>query len=82
MKHEVYDNLTVCVNERSLCGLSIIEDKDLSMSSDKKVMTLLTQLRNTLWICIKELFLPSKFDNSTPTVTRDKEIFQGHVTMR
>ena len=62
------------MNERSPCGLSIIGDKYLSMSRDQKVMTLLTQWRNTLWTSIKELFLLPEFDNSSPSVTRDKHI--------
>ena len=70
------------MNECSPCGLSITEDKDISVSRDQKVMTLLTQWRNTLWISTKELFLLSKFDSSNPTVTRHKEICQSHVIMR
>ena len=31
---------------------------------------------------IKELFLLPKFDNSSSSVTRDKEICQSHVIMR
>ena len=70
------------MNERSPCGLSITEDKDISVSRDQKVMTLLTQWRNTLWTSTKELFLLSKFDSSNPAVTRHKEICQSHVIMR
>ena len=61
---------------------SIIGDKYLSVSHDQKVMTLLTQWRNTLWNSIKEFFLLPKFDNSSPSVTRDKNICQSHVIMR
>ena len=47
------------------------------MSRDEKVMTLLW--RNALSTFITELLLLPKFDNSSPSVTRDKEIF--HVIM-
>ena len=38
LEQEVDGDLSVCVDERSPCGLSIIGDKDLSMSRDQKVM--------------------------------------------
>ena len=50
-------------------GLSITAD--LSMSRDPKVMTLLPQLRSAL--------STNTSDNSSPSVTRDKEI--SHVIM-
>ena len=31
---------------------------------------------------MKELLLLHKFDNSSPSVTRDKKIFQSHVIVR
>ena len=52
--------------------------KDISMSRDQKVMILLPQWRRALSTAITELLL-SKFDNSSPSVTRDKEIC--HVIM-
>ena len=36
LKQEVHDDLRVCVNERSPCGLPLIGDKDLSMSRNPK----------------------------------------------
>ena len=36
LKQEVHDDLSICMNERSLWGLSIIEDKDLLMSHDQR----------------------------------------------
>ena len=72
LEQEVHDDLSIYVNERSPCGFSIIGDKDLLMARDQKVMTILTQWRNTLWTSIKELFLLLKFDHSSPSVTRDK----------
>ena len=36
--------MSICVDERSPCGLPIIGDKDLSMSCDQKVMTLLSSM--------------------------------------
>ena len=47
------------------------------MSHDEKVITLLW--RSTLSTSITELVLLPKFDNSSPSVTRDKEIC--HVIM-
>ena len=47
------------------------------MSRDEKVMTLLS--RSALSTSITELLLLPKFDNSSPPVTRDKEIC--HVIM-
>ena len=56
---EVDDNLSVCVDEHSPCGLSLTGDI------------------NFLWS--KGLLLLPKFNNSSPSVTRDKEIC--HVIM-
>ena len=52
------------------------------MSLDQKVMILLTQWRNTLRTSIQESFLLPKFDNSSPSATRDREICQSIVIMR
>ena len=41
LKQEVDDDLSVCVDERSTCGLYNQRYKELSMSRDQKVMTLL-----------------------------------------
>ena len=80
LKQEVHEDLSVWVNEQTPCGLSIIGDKDSSMSCDQKVMMLLTQWRKTMWTFI-QLFLLPKFDNSSPSVTRGKEICQSHMIM-
>ena len=37
---------------------------------------------SALWVSIKELFLLLKFDNSSLSVARDKEICQSHGIMR
>ena len=50
------------------------------MSHDQKPMILLPHWRSALWTSTKELFLLPKFDNSSPSVNRDKEIC--HVIMR
>ena len=42
LKQEVNDDLSVCMDERSPCGLSITEDIDLSMKCDQKMMLLPT----------------------------------------
>ena len=47
------------------------------MLRDQKVMML-----SGLLTPIKELLLLSKFDNSSPSVTRDKEICQRQVIVR
>ena len=52
------------------------------MPHDQKVMTILTPIEKCPMDSIKELFLQPKFDNSSPSVTRDKEICQSHIIMR
>ena len=47
------------------------------MSRDQKVMTLLP-LMEKCPTSIKKSFLLAKFDNSSSSVTRDKEICQSH----
>ena len=54
--------------------------KDLSMSLGQKVITLLPPIEKCS-TSIK-LFLLPKFDSSSSSVTRDKEIYQSHVIMR
>ena len=72
LKQEVDDDLSLCVVECCPCGLFNWRYKDLSMSRDEKVMTLLW--RSALSTSITELLLLPKFDNSSPSVTRDKDI--------
>ena len=76
LKQEVDDDLSVCMDERSPCGLSITGDIDLSLSRDQKVMTLLPPMEKFPIDSITVLFLLLKFDNSSSSVTRDKEICQ------
>ena len=73
---QVDDDLSICMNERSPCGLSITGDIDLSLSRDQKVMTLLPPMEKFPIDSITVLFLLLKFDNSSSSVTRDKEICQ------
>ena len=78
LKQEVDDDLSLCVVKRNpLWPLYNWRYKDLSMSSDEKVMTLLC--RNALSTSITDLLLLPQFDNSSPSVTRDKKIC--HVIM-
>ena len=70
--------LSICVNKYSPCDLSITGDKIYQLSHDQKVMMLLTQWKNT-WTTVNELFLLPKFDNSSPSETRDKPICQSHI---
>ena len=44
LKQEVDDDLSICVDERSPCGLYNWRYKDLSMSRDQNVMTLLSPM--------------------------------------
>ena len=48
--------------------------KDLSMSHDQKVMTILPHWRSAIWVSIKELFLLRKFDNSSPSVIKNRDL--------
>ena len=68
LKQEVDDNLSLCVVERSPCGLSNWRYKDLQMSRDEKVMMLLW--RSALSTSITELLVLPKFDNNSPSNLR------------
>ena len=70
----------MCVNEHSLCGLYITGDIKLSISHDQEVMTLLPLMEEYP----KDFYQGTnhKFDKSSPSTTRDKEICQGDITMR
>ena len=70
LKEEVDDDLSVCINECSPCGLAITRDKGLSMSCDQKVMTLLLPIQKCPIVFYLELLLLLKFDNSNSSVTR------------
>ena len=47
LKQEVHDDLSVCVDERSPSGLYNWRYKDLSISRDQKVMTLLSTMEKS-----------------------------------
>ena len=63
---EVDGDLSVFVDECNPCCLSITADNP--------------QWRKALWTSIKELFLLAKFDNISPSITRNKDIC--HMIMR
>ena len=71
LKQEFDDNLSIWVDKPSSCGRCNWRYKDLTMSYDQKVMALLSPALST---SIMELLWLPKFDNSTSSVTRDKEI--------
>ena len=61
LKQEVDDDLSICMDDCSLCGLSV--------TRDIKVIQ-----RSAFWTLIKELSSMPKSDNSSLSVTIDKEI--------
>ena len=67
------------MNVAPVASLYDWRQKDLSMSHDQKVMTQLTQWRSPLSTSITEMLLLPKFNNSSLSVTGDKEIC--HVIM-
>ena len=75
------DDLRIYVEKQPLWPLYNWRYKDLPMPHDQKVMTFGPPMENCP-TSIKELFLLPKFDNSSFSVTRDKEICQSHVIMR
>ena len=81
LKQWVDDNLIVSMNECSPCGLFNWRYKDLSMSHDQKVMTLLPPMKKCAidFYQLSELLLLPKYYNSSPSVTWDKEIC--HIIM-
>ena len=58
-------NLSICVDERSPCGLSTGDIK-IYQSQMIKSYCYYLQCRSSPWTSIKELFLLTKFDNSSP----------------
>ena len=81
LKQEVDDNLSICVDKHNPCAYNW-RHKDLSIWCDQRVMKLLSLMEKVLWTSSKEMFLLSKFDNSSPSVPRDKEICPSHMIMR
>ena len=51
------------------------------MSRDQKVITFITSMEKCS-ASIEELLLLPKFDSSSSSIPRDKEICQSHVIMR
>ena len=77
LKQEFDDDLSVCVDERSLCGLSIIGDiKIFQCHVIKRSWRYYPQWRKALSTSIMELLLLLKFENSSSSVTWDKVICQ------
>ena len=70
LKQEVDDDLSICMDEHSRCGLSVTRDKKiLSISCDQKVMMLLPPIEKHP--SILELLLLIKFDSSSSFATND-----------
>ena len=78
LKQEVEDDLSIYVNERGSCDLSITGDIKIYQCH---MIMLLAPMEKCL-TSTKEVFLQPKFDNSSSAVTRDQEICQSHVIMR
>ena len=74
LKQEVDGNLCIWVDKRSSCGLYTRRYKDLSKSHDQKVMVLLSPMEKCPINFITALLLLLKFNNSSLSVTQDKEI--------
>ena len=74
LKLTVDDDLSICVDEHSLCDLSITGDIKIDQCHMTLVIMLLPPKTSSLYfffllaLCksIKELFLLPKFDNSSP----------------
>ena len=74
---------TFCIDKRSSCGLSIIGNiKIYQCHVIKNQRHFYPQWRSTLSITITEMLLLPKFDNSSPFVTRDKEICHMIMSQR
>ena len=79
LKKEFNDDLSVGVDERSSCDLSIIGDIKIYQCHVIKRWHYYSQWRSALSTSITELLLLPKSDNSSPSVTRNKGIC--HVIM-
>ena len=78
--NEVHDDLSVCVNECSPCGLSITGDIKICQCLVSKGNDLTTPDGEVPYqLLSKELLLLPKFNNSSPSITQAKEIF--HMIM-
>ena len=71
-KHKFDGDLSIWVDKRSSCGLYNWRYKDLSMLHDHKAMVLLSPMQK----CPINFYhrVAINFYNSSPSVTRDKEI--------
>ena len=68
LKQEVDDDLSICVNEWSPCGLYIAENiKTYQCHVIKRWWRYYPQWRSALWTSPKELLLLPKFDSSSPS---------------
>ena len=72
LKQEIDDDLSVCVDERSPYGLSITGDIKIYQFTWSKSNGLTTPIEKCPIVVYTELFILSKFDNSSPSVTQDK----------
>ena len=72
-EHEVDGELSIWVDKCSSCGLYNWRYKDLSMSHDQKVMTLLFPMKKCLISFYHRVAFIAQFDDSSPSVTWDKE---------
>ena len=73
-EHEVDGELSIWVDKCSSCGLYNWRYKDLSMSHDQKAMALLFPMEKCLISFYHRVAFIAQFDDSSPSVTRDKEI--------
>ena len=78
-EHEVDDELSIWVDKCSSCGLYNWRYKDLSMSHDQKAMALPFPMEKCLISFYHRVAFVAQFDDSSPSVTRDKEI--SHMIM-
>ena len=74
LKQKVDDDLSIWVDKRSSCGLYNWRYKDLSMSHDQKAMALQFPMEKCLISFYHRVAFIAQFDDSSPSVTRDKEI--------
>ena len=80
LKQEVNDNLSICMDEHSPCGLTITGDiKIYQLLHDQKVMALLTPHGEVLYgLPSRSYFYCPNLITVAP-VTRDKDICQSHL---
>ena len=74
LEHEVDGELSLWVDKCSSCGLYNWRYKDLSMSHDQKAVALLFPMEKCLISFYHRVAFIAQFDDSSPSVTRDKEL--------